>query len=288
MCFEKSSDNSWSHFCEKRYEQISPSMHDVCPVFPAYHMNAFMISYPQEFKEYVAQSDSSMSFVGLEPYGDTVRTLRYSTFLATTLTRFALMLDSGAPESCVGMLWIERFLKELQITNATWSEHCASLSGIGAGAAQVNWKVTTPIGIKDFTPALWTSQVLEGVGKAVPALLGLQPMTALGGVIDLRDLSLTVDNTSKIRQKLQCFYISGHLMLPVDWGGQPMSVSRSSFCQDPLGISLWYGQEEKPVTSVSIESGVETEPCFQIPLPIESDHTNVSSEHVAPWFQQTC
>jgi len=194
-------------------ELASPSIHCICPVIPAHHMNAFMISYPQEFKDYVAKSDSSMSFVGLEPYGETVRSLRFSTFLASTRTRFALMLDSGAPESCVGLLWIERFLSEPQITTATWVEHCASLSGIGAGSATVNWKVTTPIGIQNFSEALWTSQVLEGVSKAVPALLGLQPMTALGGVIDLRDLSLTVDNPQKQRQKLQCHYVSGHDIL---------------------------------------------------------------------------
>ena len=133
------------------------------------------------------------------------------------------MLDSGAPYSCVGMTWINRYLNELEIDDSKWTRHSASLSGIGSGSAEVNWKVKTPIGLKDFPPAMWETQVLEGVGKHVPALLGLAPMKNLDAVIDLRNLTITVNTPSKTRKSLQCFQVHGHLMLPIDWGGKSMA-----------------------------------------------------------------
>ena len=232
-----------------------------CPVFKAEHTHTFMTEYPIEWNDFLHTSNPESTFVGLEPFGSEVRSLRYSTFMANTRIRFALMLDSGAPESCTGLLWLTRFHEAMEIDDAIWEEHHASLSGIGSGSAEVNWRCTTAIGIKDFTKASWTTQVLEGIGETVPALLGLKPMRALGGVIDLRDLSITVTNPAQERQKLQCFQVTGHLMLPIDWGGRTMKIStenQEKFCNDPLGISTWYGTENKTCETKSKSVDINT------------------------------
>jgi hypothetical protein len=132
-----------------------------------------------EYQAYLTTINSSETYIGLEPYGDEYRTLRFDTFSTHTKSRYGLMLDTGAPESCCGQNFLDRFLEDMQIDNAEWSSYTASLSGIGAGSAAVNWKCRTPIGIANFSAAVWETQVLEGCGKNVPGLMGLQPMTRL-------------------------------------------------------------------------------------------------------------
>ena len=46
-----------------------------------------------------------------------------------------------------------------------WQPFSASLSGIGAGVAQVNWLAEIPIGLGPDKTSTWQSQVLEGYRK---------------------------------------------------------------------------------------------------------------------------
>ena len=217
----------------------------ICPVISAHHFPAFVSEHHNEYQAFLATVDPTETFVGLEPYGEEYRAMRFSTFSSLTKSRYGLMLDTGAPESCCGESFLNRFLHDMEIHNAEWTEYSASLSGIGAGSASVNWKCKTPIGIANFCDAVWETQVLEGCGKNVPGLLGLQPMSRLNGVINLTDRTFIVDTPNgKSRKALQCYVITGHLILPIDWGGSTYKGTSQDFIKDPLGMSLWYTSED--------------------------------------------
>ena len=253
-----------------------------CPIVAAHHFPAFVTEHHDEYQAYIATIDSTETFVGLEPFGKEYRSLRFSTFSAFTRSRFGLMLDTGAPESCCGETFLYRFLHDMQIESAEWNEYSASLSGIGSGSASVNWKCKTPIGIADFCDAIWETQVLEGCGKNVPGLLGLQPMSRLNGVINLTNRTFIVDSPNGgPRKALQCYVITGHLILPIDWGGKKYDGTSQDFIKDPLGMSLWYTSDDgkastNPMPTFKILPKSDTDlaekpmPCF--PCLIQNKH----------------
>ena len=84
------------------------------------------------------------------------------------------MLDTGAPSSCIGRRFLNRFVSEFALeTTIKFVPYHANLSGIGSGSAPVREKAVIPVGMcsanmpMDQTNALnttWTAQVLDGVG----------------------------------------------------------------------------------------------------------------------------
>jgi hypothetical protein len=166
----------------------------------------------------------------------------------------------------------------------TWTECHARLSGIGEGSAEVNWQINVPIGITGFCAAQFTTQILEGCGTGVPALLGLEPMQKLNSVLDLRDLSITVDNPSKERCRLQCYSVSGHLMLPIDWGGVPCNMSKQTFVNDPLGISAWFGTDGD--NKISANKPPDKKDMPELSSGYDPRRINGKPRPMSPYFQQ--
>ena len=206
----------------------------------------FMASQNENAEWY---SDSSNTFVGLEPKSADLREKRWEAFTTMSKQRFGILLDTGAPESCVGRLWFNRFAEAFDVTSLVeWIPHKASLSGIGQGSAKCNYIIHLPVGL-ETGDALWKSQLLDGIGEPVPPLLGLGPMSERGAVIDLRDphkngtYHMHVDSDTGGRDCLAIHWCNGHVVLPVDWGGCSMP-SKSSFLTDPLGLSIWLGETD--------------------------------------------
>ena len=50
-------------------------------------------------------------------------------------------------------------------------------------------------------------------------------------------------------------------MLPIDWGGTSKTASLESFVKDPLGLSMWYCDEEEEPTE-SLTNSTPWFPCF--------------------------
>ena len=208
--------------------------------------------------------DNENTFVGFEPHDTNMREKRWAAFKSAK-QRFGLLIDTGAPDSCCGQAWLLRFIEAFNISGQViWSEHKASLSGIGEGSAKCNWLVDCPIGIESG-PAAWRTQMLEGIGEKVPPLFGLTPMTNRQGVIDLRDphytgrYKLHMDSDTD-RKSLTIFYVNGHLILPVDWGGLDLP-DKTNFISDPLGLSVYVTTN----TSVSTNgAGVKAAENFDI------------------------
>ena len=204
-----------------------------------------------QYAELMSADDSSLhTFVGLEPLDPLYRTLRYQCFTVQSKQRFAIMIDSGAPDNCAGASWIDRFVKEYNTADLmSWEPFHSRLSGIGSGSATVRYKNLVPIGIPldssdKFLEAKWCCQRLEGIGVNVPPLWGLGPLEARGALIDLRNknrpvLSLRKDGASdNDRYNLPVIKQQGHLFVPVDWGGRDVP-DRDSFINDPLGVAVW-------------------------------------------------
>ena len=143
-----------------------------------------------------------------------------------------------------------------------WQPFSTSLSGIGAGAAQVNWLVEIPIGLGPDKTSTWQAQVLEGCGKGVPGLLGLDSMVSRDTILDLSKFSMTCNSSGNPQEKksritLPCLPVSGHMVLPVDWGGQQFDLSnKAMFVQDPLGLAIYFNEPapvvETPVTETTM------------------------------------
>ena len=185
--------------------------------------------------------DPEATYVGLEPLCSAYRVKRWEQFTATTKRRYALMIDTGAPSSCVGLNWVLDFIRTFKLENVTaWDEFQAQLSGIGQGAAHVNWKVTLPIGLcpkKGTLDGNWQAQCLEGIGVDVPPLLGLDALTSKKAVLDFRAKPYTLEcDTAAGRTTFKLDLVGGHIMLPVDWGGIELG-SRDAFYLEPLGLN---------------------------------------------------
>jgi hypothetical protein len=107
--------------------------------------NAFEAAH---FIDYLLNADPGNVYTSLEPLDTEYRKLRSTVFTAKTKERFGMLLDTGAPMSCVGKRWVDRFVSVFHIDDQTSYEAFESaLSGIGKGSAIVKFNVTLPIGI---------------------------------------------------------------------------------------------------------------------------------------------
>jgi hypothetical protein len=254
--FSHETTGSWSDLPREADKHQGPfaSVPYVCPVLHAYQLPAFMVNHSVEFDSWLKAADSSFTFVGLEPLDQEFRKARLETFTIHTRKRFGLMLDTGAPESCAGSLWVERFIHDMDISHmCSWINHSARLGGIGAGTAEVHHKVTMPIGVEAMNhPCTWTTQVLSGIGAKAPALLGLQSMVDAAGIIDLRSFTYVCNAPDGSRTSNQCYSVSGHMILPIDWLGSPIvldQTTKAMFLSDSLGLSIWFSNTEQAETN---------------------------------------
>ena len=127
-------------------------------------------------------------FCGLEPFED--RESRYCTYVARgAKQRFGLLLDTGAPKSAAGREWIDRYVQAWKLEeHVEWKPHDAQLYGIGEGSASCKWKPRLPIALDCTDAGNWLeTQALDGIGRAVPSLLGLESMIRMRALIDLSD-----------------------------------------------------------------------------------------------------
>ena len=205
--------------------------------------------------------DPSGYFVGLVPKCNTHREKCWDSFVSFAKQRFGLVTDTGAPSSCVGSVFIDRFIDTFSLASYVHrQEHKAQLSGIGQGAAQVNWVMQVPVGIESIGEAFWKTQRLEGIGQGVPPLLGLDTMMERDAIIDLRKrkgqkhfiMHLRADDDKT--HELKVFRVNGHLILPIDWGGTTLP-DKTTFLTDPLGLHVFLTETE---TEQPTTTGTET------------------------------
>jgi hypothetical protein len=209
--------------CFEIPNQINTTQH----VFHAYHL-----------QQYLQTQDAESTFVGFEPFDSAYRIKRWEQFTATTKTRYAMLVDTGAPSSAAGINFVNTYLNAFNLT-AEWIPFSARLSGIGEGAAFVQFKCKMPIGLclpNSTLEGSWTAQCLEGIGKSVPPLLGLDAMTAAEAVIDFQALPYKMHcKTHQGRQSLNLEKVGGHIMLPMDWGGLKLG-EQNEFYYNALGV----------------------------------------------------
>ena len=82
--------------CFEIPNQINHTQH----VFHAYHL-----------QQYLQTQDAEATFVGFEPFDSAYRIKRWEQFTATTKTRYAMLVDTGAPWSASGLGWVTRLTK---------------------------------------------------------------------------------------------------------------------------------------------------------------------------------
>ena len=204
-------------------------------------------------------------FVGCVPKSSQHRENVWSTFVPSAKQRYAILLDTGAPSSCVGKIFAERFIKTFGLTEWTrWHKHKASLSGIGSGSATSDWIAEIPVGLETVGDAFWKAQILEGIGAEVPPLMGLDTMVEREGVIDLRDptrerkrFAFHLNGEDSSRHVMSIFRVSGHIVLPIDWGGTSLP-DKQAFVTDPLGLSVYLTEEEQNQTNQQNTAETET------------------------------
>ena len=193
-------------------------------------------------------SDEYSSYIGVEPIGKAYRTTVHKKINNKGgKYRFGVLMDTGAPESAVGKLTLTRYVDTFGLSQFIEREPFqASLSGIGAGTAEVNHRAKVAVGFEKtsgkFFDAYYQAQVLEGVGERIPALYGLSKKIEYEGRFDLRkraDGSFTYATTAG---EFKLHLIHGHLILPADWGGNPMP-ELDVFINDPLGLEVFYTNE---------------------------------------------
>ena len=196
------------------------------------------------------------TWIGLEPIDGREEKWTWITKAKSKLVqRFGLLLDTGAPENATGIEYVERFLNVFQ-TEGFWEPFESQLHGIGAGSAVVRHKVSMPVGLSTALPnCLFKTQVLEGCGARVPALMGLSSMIAHKTILDLRDVNnLTMSaETEQGRMTFQLEQVHGHLILPIDKFAQyvpPTVQSKSDFVNDPLGLNTWFADGYDAVAEI--------------------------------------
>ena len=222
--------------------------HEAEFVFHAHQVNSWLESHQQCFRtswnDENYDTDPSMTFVGLELKDKKQREERWSSFHSAAKQRYGLLMDTGAPQSCVGTTYFERFCSCFNVSDLVkWRKHSARLSGIGEGAATCEWLVQLPVGL-ETGEGYWQSQLLGGIGNPVPPLLGLEPMTQRQAIIDLRDpqqsrvYKLHWNTDDNKTETLKIYRVNGHLILPIDWGGTNLP-DKQTFMTDPLGLSVF-------------------------------------------------
>ena len=206
-------------------------------IFHIYHLSA-----------YLKEQNESNAYFGIEPFDCVYRVRRYQQLKANgnaSRLRFAFMLDTGAPSSCIGRKYLRKFVSEFSLEDTIkYVAFHANLSGIGAGSAPVREKAIIPIGLcsshmpiasDEIVNTTWTAQVLDGVGDGVPPLLGLDSMIQNQSIIDMtkKPPQLSFSHVDG-RRTLDLDVIGGHLVLPIDWGGKPLP-DQETFYYEALG-----------------------------------------------------
>jgi hypothetical protein len=209
-------------------------------VFAAHDVDAYKQAFADVWEEYVVNGPEHV-WAGLEPLDPQLRKGRFSKFNSNTRRRFALMLDTGAPKSATGQTWLNEFISAFDLQSyVVYTPYRAQLSGIGSGSAEVKHKLNLPIGPPGLPTQRWETQQLEGVGKNVPPLLGLESMYSMKGIIDIQQCTYSIVVEKDRRVALQCHVVNGHVMLPIDWGGKAFDLSEDTYLNDPLGIKVWF------------------------------------------------
>ena len=202
-------------------------------------------------------NQTNCCIIGLEPLDQTWREQQYTCFNSKALQRFALLLDTGAPQSAAGANVLDRFINDYSLhSHVVDIPFTSKLSGIGSGSASVTKKQRVPTGMYDSLrlpyQGFWETQRLEGIGKDVPFLLGLESMFKLQMLIDLQnpDFPQISCLTETGRKTFNLLLHSGHIVLPIDWGGKAMP-SKQQYLSDPLGLKVWFGDQSSEDEVVS-------------------------------------
>ena len=246
------SDSSFEESCTEMFydcveEECELNDPDCLTQVPAQISNDLRVFHVYHLRTFLDEQNESNTYHGLEPYDSVYRVKRYEQLQhsAKARLRFALMLDTGAPSSCIGRRYLKRFINEFHLeASMHYLPYNAQLSGIGAGSATVTQKAVVPIGMcsanasEEDTHAMqgtWTTQVLDGIGEGVPPLLGLDSMCANKTIINLDKTPPEMScMTPTGRRSFTLDIVGGHLMLPIDWGGKPLP-DRQTFYYDTLG-----------------------------------------------------
>jgi hypothetical protein len=204
--------------------------------FHAYHLHDYLSSH-------------NVSIVGLEPLNQDWRKANFAAFTPNAKMRFALLMDTGAPQSAAGEAWLDRFIFEHKLDpEVTTTPFVTKLSGIGSGSATVQVKTVVPTGMYDVNGSLflgrWEAQQLEGIGKLVPPLCGFESMCNRQMIISMQNPDKPIVNciAGTHRSDFELIKHQGHILLPIDWGGSPMP-SKDKYISDPLGLNVWFGED---------------------------------------------
>jgi hypothetical protein len=181
------------------------------------------------------------SFVGLEVFE--TREQRYDVFTAKSKQRFGLMIDTGAPDNCVGEDWLLRLCAAHSIC-INYTPYQSQLSGVGRGVINCSERAQVPIAFFPGHSGIWDSQALTKDGSRLPPLWGLQSLITHKSIIDLSQdpLTISVLIAPDVRKTLKLEVINGHLICPCDFYGDkpfPALPSKQDFVKDPLGLSTW-------------------------------------------------
>ena len=232
------------------------------------------------FVEFLVNADPGNVYINLEPLDKTYRMHRSSAFNINTKTRFGLLLDTGAPISCVGKKWVERFSETFELSDMiTYTPFKSKLSGIGAGSAIVNHKVDVPVGLcindTEHIDGVWHAQQLEGCGENVPPLLGLASMFDSKAVISVAQwpYTYTFNANAAGRKEAKLDYIHGHIVLPCDWHGAS-APEPSFFINDDVGLKCWWHEDDNTPTNQTDDANPQL-------LPTASSKKNGDRREVA-------
>ena len=309
--------NSWSHYVSDSSAEIeleqSNTMHAVQqPVFESCcHAEVFSLlnSVPSQISTTVSvfhahqinevmqslfhlliDADPTQIYLGLENQNQAYRAIRAEGFAEKVTERFGLLLDTGAPSSCVGRNVLNKFVSRFDILGTEYAPFVATISGVGAGAATVKEKVTVPVGLidkkKQHIHGAFRAQVLDGCGENVPGLFGLETMLKRKAIIDMSCKPYTMSALCNgVRMTFVLDLVHGHLIWPCDWGGSPLQ-SKDSFIND---CNVWTTTQTSPETinqtkqdtiddTGLVDRHWPTAPCARLPQVSKPSTTNNTTQ----------
>ena len=109
--------------------------------------------------------------------------------------RYGLLIDPGALNNLVGSQWL-RSVEKQALSNGFRTQECDlsrtfQVQGVGTGTIKTNVEVRLPIAVIDEhgVPKLqfYQAPIVNGPGKSLPALLGLNSMSRHRGVLEMTD-----------------------------------------------------------------------------------------------------
>ena len=243
-----SEQTSWKQQ-EDTFSLFQENVHNVFKSVPKQVPYLDTAFHAYHLQDYVQHADCAV--VGLEPFNRDWRKVQFAAFTPSARMRYALLMDTGAPQSAAGESWIDRFVNDHNLESEVESiPFVTKLSGIGQGSANVRRKQILPTGMISTSGELflgrWITQRLEGIGKSVPPLVGLESMSGRKMIIDVQNANEPTVNclAGDGRATFTLTVHSGHILLPIDWGGQPMPTA-DKYISDPLGLNVWFGEESE-------------------------------------------